>query len=120
MTIKGEPSRGYKGTVRTEFSIVSKPKKPGKTSITSIKNIKKKSIEIRWKSVKGAAGYKVYRATSKKGKFKLVKTTKSRNWKNTKLKKGKTYYYKVRTYSKVSGKTIYGSYSSVKSKKIKK
>lgn len=120
VTIKGNPSRGYKGTVRTEFSIVSKPKKPGKTSITSIKNIKKKSIEIRWKSVKGAAGYKVYRATSKKGKFKLVKTTKSRNWKNTKLKKGKTYYYKVRTYSKVSGKTIYGSYSSVKSKKIKK
>jgi len=36
------------------------------------------------------------------------------------LKKGKTYYVKVRAYRKMNGKTYYGSYSSVKKVKIKK
>jgi len=39
--------------------------------------------------------YKVYRSTSSKKGFKLVKTTKSLSYTNTKLKTGTRYYYKV-------------------------
>ena len=61
-------------------------------------------------------------ATSKKGKYSKVKDVKSgKTVKYTKssLKKKKTYYFKVRTYRKVSGKKVYSSYSSVKSVKVK-
>ncbi|MDO4383356.1 MAG: phosphodiester glycosidase family protein [Eubacteriales bacterium] len=129
-TVKGVSSRGYNGTVEVTFKITKKatPAKPAKVTapskvkISSVKNIKAKKAKITWKKASNASGYKVYRATSSKGKYKCVKTTGSgsRSWTNSKLKKGKTYYYKVRAYRKASGKTVYGSYSSVKKIKIKK
>mgnify|MGYP000629946152 CR=1 FL=1 len=39
---------------------------------------------------------------------------------NKKLKKGKTYYYKVRAYKVVSGKKVYGKFSTIKKIKFKK
>ncbi|MCC8107038.1 MAG: hypothetical protein LIO99_13740 [Clostridiales bacterium] len=36
------------------------------------------------------------------------------------LKKGKTYYVRIRTYKKVNGKTYYSAWSSKKTVKIKK
>ena len=126
-TVKGVSSRGYTGSVEVTFKIVKKgtPTKvtaPSKVKISSVKNIKTKKAKVTWKKASNASGYKVYRATSSKGKYKCVKTTGSgsRSWTNSKLKKGKTYYYKVRAYRKASGKTVYGSYSSVKKIKIKK
>ena len=38
----------------------------------------------------------------------------------TKLKKGKTYYVRVRAYKKLSGKKIYGKWSKIKKIKIRK
>lgn len=129
-TIKGVSTRGYTGTVEVTFKITkkgttaqpTKVKKPSKVKISSVKNIKGKKAKITWKKASNASGYKVYRAKSSKGKYTCVKTAgaSSRSWTNAKLKKGKTYYYKVRAYKKVSGKTVYGSYSSVKKIKIKK
>jgi GH25 family lysozyme M1 (1,4-beta-N-acetylmuramidase) len=78
------------------------------------------SIKIAWSKVTGASGYQIYRATSTKGTYKLVKTTTAGiySYNNTKLTPGKTYYYKVRAY-KTSGKSkIYGSYSKIISGKI--
>ena len=37
-----------------------------------------------------------------------------------KLKAKKTYYIRTRIYKKISGKTYYGKWSSVKSVKVKK
>ena len=74
-----------------------------------------------WKKVSGANGYEVYRSTSKKGNYKLVKTvTKGKSYKDTKLSKGKTYYYKVRAYRNVNGEKVYGGYSSIEKVKISK
>ena len=72
---------------------------------------------------KNADGYQVYRATKKNGKYKLVKVVKGNkkvSYTNTKLKKNKKYYYKVRAYRTVKGKKVYGAFSSKKSILIKK
>lgn len=57
-----------------------------------------KSIKLTWKAVTDASGYKVYRATSATGSYKLVKTTTSKSFTNTGLKAGTKYYYKVKAY----------------------
>ena len=72
------------------------------------------SIRVSWSKISGATGYQVYRATTKNGKYTLVKDTKSQSYTNTKLGKKRTYYYQVRAYRTVSGKKVPGSFSSVK------
>ena len=82
----------------------------------------KKKITVTWKKVTGATGYKVYRATKKSGKYKLVKTIKKQStvkFINKKLKKNKKYYYKVKAFKTVSGKTAYSAYSNISYKKAK-
>ena len=71
------------------------------------------SLKLSWKKVNGAKGYRVYRATSKDGKYTKVKTTTALSFTDTKLTTGKTYYYKIRAYRKVESKTRYGAYSTV-------
>ena len=51
-------------------------------------------------------GVKIYRSDSKKGKYKLVKTTSRSKFTDKKLKKSKTYYYKIRFYTKKGKKLI--------------
>lgn len=80
----------------------------------------KGNIKVSWNKVNGAKGYKVYRATSKKGTYKLVKTTTAKSYTNTGLTAGKTYYYKVRAYRVVNKSNKYGSYSDVASCKSNK
>lgn len=74
----------------------------------------KKGISLNWKPKSHANGYRIYRATSKNGKYYLVKTVnnnKSSWWTDTSAKSGTTYYYKLVAYKKVGKKT----YSSAKS-----
>ena len=118
--------RAYKTISGTQYfgAYTSSLKTSTKTSTPKISKIssKSKKATLSWKKVSGASGYEVYMATSKKGKYKKVKTiTSGKTVKYTKssLKKKKTYYFKIRAYKKVSGKKIYSSYSSIKSIKIK-
>lgn len=80
----------------------------------------KKAAKLKWKKIAKADGYQILRANSKKGKYKVVKTTKKLSYTDKKVKKGKTYYYKVRAYKKVNGSKVYGKASAVKKIKIKK
>lgn len=94
----------------------------GKLSRPSIKATAKSSasIKITWSKVKNAQGYYIYRATSKDGTYKLVKTITSgstTSWTNSELKSNKSYYYKARAYCK--GRAT-SSYSYVKSAKTLK
>ena len=85
--------------------------------------LKKNSVTVKWNKVKNADGYVVYRATKKNGKYAAVKTInkgKTVTFTNKNLKKGKTYYYKIKAYKKVNGKKALGQFSAVKSVKIKK
>ena len=76
-----------------------------------------KQAKIAWKRAKGATGYIVYMSTSKRGTYKAVATIRkagTTSYTKKGLKKGKTYYFKVRAFNK-SGKTTYkSSYSTVK------
>lgn len=93
---------------------------PGWVVISSAKNKKTKSIAIKFKKVKSAAGYQYCYSTNKKFKNSKSKTTKKLTVTIKKLKKKKTYYVRVRAYSIVNNKKIYGKWSKVKSVKIKK
>lgn len=111
------------GTVYSDYSKV-KYAKPVLAEVTGVKaKAGTKKITVSWSKVKGADGYKVYKYDSKAGKYKAVKTIKSGKtvkWTNSKLKKGKTYSYKVKAYRTVDGKKVYSpSYSKVAKAKTK-
>jgi hypothetical protein len=83
----------------------------------------KKRATVTWKKIGNAVGYQVVYAASKN--FKGKKTVTIRNAAAVKttiksLKKGKTYYFKVRGYASIGGKTVYTKYSPVKKVKITK
>lgn len=99
--------------------------KPTLARVTKVKtkNNAGRNARITWKRVAGANGYKIYRATKKKGKYRAVKMLKSGRtvkFTNKKLKKGKRYYYKVRAYRNIGKKKVYGKSSIVRSVKIRK
>jgi len=81
--------------------------------------VKSTGATISWNKVSGAKGYQIYRAASKNGTYKKIKTTTATSYNNTGLSKGKTYYYKVRAYRVVGKSTKYGSCSTVISAKVK-
>ncbi len=71
------------------------------------------SIKISWTASKNVSGYQILRATSATGSFSSIGTVTATNKSNTGLGECRTYYYKVRSYSQVGGKTYYSEYSSV-------
>lgn len=70
------------------------------------------AVKLSWSSRGDAQGYELYRADSKNGTYRKIATVKGKSYKNTGLKKGKTYYYKVRAYQKKNGVKITGKLSS--------
>ena len=108
---------------------VNKPTTPikvtvKKTTLKSAKNAKGKKIVVKWKKNTAGNGYQIQYSTSKKfakgNKTKTISKNKTTSYTIKKLKKKKTYYVRIRTYKKVSGKTYYSGWSSVKKVKIKK
>ena len=110
-------------------------KPAGKVKITSYKKTKR-TIKLKWKKLSTPiSGYMIYRSTRKSSGYKKIKTVSSKtsSYTNKRLKRGKTYYYKIRPYrtvkysyktSKKKTKTLsrkaYGSYGYVKKIKTKR
>ena len=93
-----------------------------KTTVKAKATADKGSVKLNWTKSKGykVDGYQVYRSTSKTKNFKKLGTTAKTSYKNTKsLKKGKTYYYKVRGYRILDGKKYYTKWSKTISVKAK-
>ncbi len=108
---------------------------PTQTSLTKAAKAGSGKVKVGWKkstvntdyvtkkSGKTAAvsGYQIVLATDKKFSKNVKKVTVSGTKTLTKtvtgLKKGKTYYVKVRAYKTVNGKKLYGAYSAAKSVK---
>ena len=114
------PTSQITTTIKKKETQIAKPSRVVKLKV---KKSSKRSVKISWKKQKNVAGYEVYRSTKKNKSFKKITTLKKAGkvtYVNKKLKKGKTYYYKVRAYKVVSGKKVYGKFSTIKKIKIKK
>lgn len=101
----------------TEFTFKFAPSAP----TLKVTSTAKGKATLEWSNVAAETGYKVYTSTDGKT-FKLYKTYKDWPDKQTisGYKSGKTIYFKVRAYTVLDSKTtVYGSYSPVKSIKIK-
>lgn len=108
----------YYGSYSSVLTTATKPSTPRISKISS----KNKKTNIQWKKVSGINGYEILMSTSQKGKYSRIKTIKSSKtikYTKSKLKKKKTYYFKVRAYKNVNGKKVCSSYSGIKSIKIK-
>ena len=93
------------------------PVKPGKATLSKVKNVKKKSAKVTWNKVAGATKYKAQCAMNKKFTKKIVtKYISSTTFKFSKLKKKKTYYFRVAAVNSAGT----GAWSNIKKVKIKK
>ncbi|MBE5925204.1 MAG: hypothetical protein E7271_12230 [Lachnospiraceae bacterium] len=105
-------------------AVVSNVKTPSKVKIKSAKNNKKKTVTVKWKKINGVKEYEVQYALNKKfskgKKTKVVKSSQKSSLSIKKLKKGKTYYVRVRAYALDGNKKVYGAWSSKKKITIKK
>lgn len=86
-------------------------------------NKSKKKVTLKYaKSNKSyrVDGYQIWKSTKKSSGYKKIGTTTKTTFTNSKnLKSGKTYYYKVRGFRKVAGKTYYTNWSAKTKVKIK-
>ena len=98
---------------------VGKVSSVGRVSSFKLKQ-KKRTVTVSWKKVSGADGYQICYSTSKKWKKKTRKLTANMKVEIKKLKKKKTYYFRVRAYRKDGAKKIYGAWSNKRKMKIRK
>lgn len=104
-----------KNTKASYSSKISKKAMPSQVRELSVSNRKTK-FRIGWQDNR-CRGFQVYCATSKNGKYKRLTWTRSTVYITEKqLKKGKTYYIKVRGYETLGKKVYYGPFSEVKKK----
>lgn len=117
-----KPSVTPAATAKPTAKPVKEPALDTSESVTAlkVKNPGKKTLTSSWKKIKGAHGYQVLYSTSKRFSKSKVVTTADEGKTIKGLKKGKTYYVKVRAYSVSGKKTNFSQYSHVKKAKIKK
>lgn len=110
-------SAGYiKGAKVSYTSVTAKAAK-----LKSAKSSKKGTATIGIKKVSGAKGYAIYRSTRKNGSYIKVGMTTGKNYTDSNVTAGKTYYYKVASYkTSESGNYVYSKLSAAKKVKIKK
>jgi len=77
-------------------------------------------LTVRWKKAAGASGYQIQYAASRSMRGSRTVSASALTRTLSGLKKGSTYYVRIRAYKKVSGKTYYGAWSSVKNVKVRK
>ncbi|MCD8232325.1 MAG: fibronectin type III domain-containing protein [Clostridiales bacterium] len=92
-------------------------------SISSLKNSSSKKMAVKWSKNSKATGYQIQYSTSSDfsdSKTVTVKSYKTVSKTISSLKKGKTYYVRVRAYKIVDGTKYYSAWNSKKKVKISK
>lgn len=108
--------------ILSQYSAIKSVKAAAPAPATiSAKKSKAGVAKITWSKSTGATGYEVYMAKSSTGTYSKIATiSKASTLSYTKsgLTKGKTYYFKVRSYTTVNGKKIYSDYTKVVKVKV--
>lgn len=102
--------------------VISQPQKKAKVAKVKVRaKAGKKAAKLSWKRVKKASGYRIYRAASKKGVYKRVKTVsrKTFSFVDRKVERDTKYFYKVCAYKKIKGKKVNGPFSKTIMVKVK-
>ena len=114
VVIKGKGS--YVGEKTASFNIVPK-------AVTGLKlKAGKKQLAVSWKKVSGVTGYQLEYSLKKNfSSPKQVSVSKATTVKKTlkNLKKGKTYYVRIRAYKDVNGQTYWSAWSAAKKAEVK-
>ena len=120
ITIRSQSGGGYEAASK---KIVIKIN-PSKTSLSCVSNMKGLKVKAVWKKNISGSGYQLQYSTSKtfagSNKSVLVSGSKTQSKIIGNLKKGKTYYIRMRTYKVVNGTKFYASWSGAKKVMIRK
>ncbi len=90
--------------------------KAAKVDFTKVTSASYDKLRLSWEPMSGVDGYQIYRATSKSGKYAKIATVKGASgasYTDTGRTCGTRYYYKLRAYKKIGGKTVYSKYSAI-------
>ena len=93
-------------SVKSEIVTGTKPAKVTGITCTSRTDT---VMNVTWKAVSGATGYRVYRTDDSGKKYVTVGTIQKNTIKLSKLKAGTAYKVKVVAYKKVAGKVLWGA-----------
>ena len=108
-------------TGKQQVNLVDKIRIPSKVVLKSVKNVKGRRVLLKWKRVKNVKGYQISYSTNKKFKRSTkIKYTIKTTFTVKKMKKKKIYYVRIRAYTILNGKKVYGKWSSAKKIKISK
>ena len=105
----------FSGSVTKTFTVI-----PKATTIKTATALTGGKAKVTWAKNTSGEGYQVIYADNEKfasSSKKVVNGNTKLTAEITSLKKGKTYYFKVRAFKKVDGKYLYGAYSKVMSVK---
>lgn len=128
--LAGSSFIAYKGSSADEYARINnltinylKDKNDKSSKLTKVKRVQlkavSKGVKASFSKVKGAVGYEIIYA-SNSALLEPGKLTSEGNSAIIKgLESGKTYYIKVRAYTKVKGKKVFGKYSKVVKAKTK-
>lgn len=113
--------KGHKVIGNLLITAVKQKNAPKAAAITSISSSSKKKLSIKAKLPAGADGYQIRYASSKNGTYQTLASSSGKTYQTNsgRLKSGKTYYVKLRSFRSVKGVTYYGKNSAVKKVTVK-
>ncbi|MBQ8503677.1 MAG: DUF4474 domain-containing protein [Clostridia bacterium] len=79
----------------------------GNVKTLTLKSASASAVTLQWSAVSGAKGYRVYKYIASQKKWKAVKTTTSRSYKDTAIVRGEIYQYRVKAYEIKNEKKVF-------------
>lgn len=123
-SINPDPHPSIKGHQKIADLLIAALKdahSPKAAVLSSVSTSRKTKLTVKIKLPENASGYDIRYASSKNGTYKTLASGSGKTYRTSskKLKSGKTYYIRVRSYQTVKGVTYYGKNSNVKKITVK-